>query len=238
MHAEHPLDAGQCLDIGRAAVINCDQPHDAEVISVGKLTATAMPDESAGTTMTVPICRERLAEYLGGPDADATNLIAMPLWPDDKQWASGERWLLCTVAEVGAEENPLSRIGSLQGALMSLDKFRFQTCSVSSPSREPRIRRGPCDAAHLGEAIPGVISIGPRGSAMPSTEAINKLAQQRCPAVLATYLRGQNQEVLPAWRIPNSESWARGYTNIVCYAEAVRPVRVRLRNLGNSALPS
>jgi hypothetical protein len=238
MYAEHPLSPGQCLDTSRAAVINCNQPHEAEVISIGKLTATTMPNESAATTMTVPICRERLAEYLGGPDADATNLVAMPFWPNDKQWANGERWLLCTVTEVGADENPAPRTGSLEGALQSSDKFRFQTCSVSSPSREPRIRRGPCDAAHLGEAIPGVISIGERGSTMPSTEAINKLAQQRCPGVLTSYLGGQTQDVLPAWRIPNPESWARGYTNIVCYAEAVRPVRVRLRNLGNAPLPS
>jgi hypothetical protein len=238
MYGEHPPSPGQCLDTGKSVVINCSQPHDAELISVGKLTATLMPDETTAATMTMPICRERLAEYLAGPDADATNLVAMPLWPNDQQWSKGERWLLCTVAEVGADEKPQFRTGSLEGALQSLDKFRFQTCSVSSPSRDARIRRGPCDAAHLGEALPGVISLGAPGSAMPPTEAINKLAQQRCPEVLLSYLGGQSQEVLPAWRIPNSESWARGYTNIVCYAEAVRPVRVRLRNLGSSPLPS
>jgi Septum formation len=238
MYGEHPPSAGQCLDTSRSAVIDCTQPHDAEVMSVGKLTATSMPDENNAGALTMPICRARLAEYLAGPDADATNLVAMPLWPNEQQWKDGQRWLLCTVVEVGADEKPQLRVGSLEGALQTLDQFRFQTCSVSSPSRDARIQRGPCDGPHLGEAIPGVIPLGKPGSAMPSTEAINTLAQQRCPAVLTTYLGGQTHEVLPAWRIPNSESWARGYTNIVCYAEAVRPVRVRLRNLGSSRLPS
>jgi hypothetical protein len=212
MYGTNPPSTGQCLDTTRSAVVDCNQQHDAEVMSVGKLTATSMPDENTAGTMTMPICRERLAEYLGGPDADATNLVAMPLWPNDQQWKNGERWLLCTVAEVGADEKAQMRTGSLEGALQSQDQFRFQTCSVSSPSRDARIRRGPCDAPHLGEAIPGVISLGRPGGTMPSTESINNIAQQRCPGVLARYL--------------------------VCYAEAVRPVRVRLRNLGSAKLPS
>jgi hypothetical protein len=237
MYGEHPPSPGQCLDTGRAAVIDCGQTHDAEVMSVGKVTSTSMPDEAGAATLTMPICRERLTEYLGGPDADATNLVAMPLWPNDQQWKAGQRWLLCTVAEVGPDENPVMRAGSLEGAFRSTDQFRFQTCSVSSPSRDARLRRGPCDRAHVGEALPGVIGIARPGSPMPSTESINALALQKCPGLLKSYLNGPSQEVLPAWRIPNSESWARGYTNIVCYAEAVRPVRVRLRNLGPLKLP-
>jgi hypothetical protein len=239
MYAEHPPVQGQCLDTAHAAVINCNQPHDAEVISVGKLTATSMPDEATAGTMTMPVCRDKLADYLGAPGADATNLVAMPLWPNDQEWQKGERWLLCTVAEVGWDEKPLLRSGSLEGALaQAADQSRFQTCSVSSPSRDSRLQRGPCDGPHVGEALPDVISIGKAGSAMPSSESINRLAQQRCPAALQSYLGGQTQEVLPSWRVPNSESWSRGYTNIVCYAEAIRPVQVRLRNLGNAKLPS
>jgi hypothetical protein len=223
--------------MGKATVLDCGQSHDAEVINVGKLTSTTMPDESTAATMTMPLCRQRLAEYLGGSDVDATNLVALPLWPNDQQWAKGERWLLCTVAEIGADEKPMFRTGSLEGVLRTQDKFRYQTCSVSSPSREVRIQRGPCDAPHLGEALPGVINIGKPGDPMPPTDVINTAAQQRCPVLLNEYLGGKSAEVLPAWRIPNAEAWARGYTNIVCYAEAVRPVRVRLRNLGGAGLP-
>src|SRR5690349_11362801 len=56
MYAEHPPAPGQCLDTAHATVIPCEQPHDAEVISVGKLTATAMPDEATAGTMTMPVC--------------------------------------------------------------------------------------------------------------------------------------------------------------------------------------
>jgi hypothetical protein len=108
---------------------------------------------------------------------------------------------------------------------------------VSSPAKDARIRRGPCDAPHLGEALPGVISLGKPGDPMPPTDTINRIAQQRCPVMLTEYLSASTPEVLPAWRIPNSESWARGYTNLVCYAEAVRPVKVRLRKLGQATLP-
>jgi hypothetical protein len=238
MYAEHPPAPGQCLDTAHAAVIPCAEPHDAEVISVGKLTATSMPDEATAGSMTMPVCRDKLTDYLGGPNADATNLVAMPLWPNDQQWKQGERWLLCTAAEVGMDEKPLARTGSLAGVLRTGDQYRFQTCSVSSPSRDPRLLRGPCDGPHLGEALPDVISLGSAANPMPASDTINKLAQQKCPVLLRTYLGGQTQEVLPAWRVPNSESWSRGYTNIVCYAEAVRPVRVRLRNLGQAKLPS
>ncbi|MEV4311599.1 septum formation family protein [Actinocrispum sp. NPDC049592] len=237
MYGEHPPTAGQCLDSGRSAVVGCGEPHDAEVVNVGKLTATSMPDEDDAATITMPLCREKLAGYLGGPGADATNLVAMPLWPNDQQWQAGQRWLLCTVAEVGPDERPVLRTGTLEGVLRTADQLRFQTCSVSSPSRDPKIQRGPCDQPHLGEALPQVVSIARPGAQMPSTDSINALAQQRCPAMVQSYLGGQSKEVLPAWRIPNAESWARGYTNIVCYAEAIRPVRVRLRNLGGLGLP-
>ncbi|MFC0115618.1 septum formation family protein [Kibdelosporangium aridum] len=238
MYGTDPPKPGQCLDTSNAIVVDCGEPHDAEVVSTGKLTATSMPDEATAATLTMPPCREKLAEYLGGQDMDATNLVAMPLWPNEQQWAKGERWLLCTVAEVGADEKPLHRTGSLEGALLSNDIYRFQTCSVSSPSREARVRRGPCDGPHLGEALPGVISLGKPGSPMPSTEAMNKTAAEKCPALVAKYINGDNKEISAAWRLPNAESWARGYTNLVCYVEASRPVRVRLRNLGPITLPS
>jgi predicted kinase len=237
MYAESLPKAGQCLDTGNAVVVDCGAPHDAEVINSGKLAATTMPDEATAATMTMPLCRDKLAEYLGGPDADATNLVAMPLWPNQQQWADGERWLLCTVAEVGADEKPVRRTGSLEGALNSNDNTRFQACTASSPSREAKIRRAPCDEPHLGEALPTVISLGKAGEPMPPTETINRIAQERCPGMLSQYVGADNKEVLPAWRLPNAESWARGYTNLVCYAEAVRPVRVRLRNLGPATLP-
>jgi len=238
MYAEHPPSPGQCLDTVHSTVITCAEPHDAEVISVGKLTATSMPDEATAGTMTMPVCRDKLNDYLGGPDADATNLVAMPLWPNDQEWKRGERWLLCTAAEVGMDEKPLVRTGSLAGVLRAGDQLRFQTCSVTSPSRDSQLRRGPCDAPHLGEALAGVISLGSATSPMPSSDTVNKLAQQKCPELLRTYLGGQSREVLPAWRGPNSESWSRGYTNVVCYAEAIRPVPVRLRNLGIGKLPA
>jgi Septum formation len=238
MYGENPPKPGQCLDTGNAVVVDCGDPHDAEVINAGKLTATTMPDENTAATITMPICRSKLTDYLGGPDADATNLVAMPLWPNEQQWAKGERWLLCTVAEVGSDEKPVQRTGSLEGALVKSDNLRFQTCSVSSPSRDAKIRRGPCDEPHLGEALPGVISLGRAGDPLPATDVINRIAQEQCPGVLAKYIGAATQEVLPAWRLPNAESWARGYTNLVCYAEPIRPVRVRLRNLGVASLPS
>nr|WP_052478076.1 septum formation family protein [Kibdelosporangium sp. MJ126-NF4]CEL15900.1 PROBABLE CONSERVED MEMBRANE PROTEIN [Kibdelosporangium sp. MJ126-NF4]CTQ93825.1 PROBABLE CONSERVED MEMBRANE PROTEIN [Kibdelosporangium sp. MJ126-NF4] len=236
MYGANPPKPGQCLDTANAIVVDCGELHDAEVVNTGKLTATTMPDEATAATITIPPCREKLTEYLGGPDMDATNLVAMPLWPNDQQWAKGERWLLCTVAEIGSDEKPLKRTGSLEGALQG-EVVRFQTCSVSSPSRDAKVRRGPCDGPHLGEAIPGVISLGKPGAPLPSTDTMNRTANSRCPALVKKYIGGDSKEVTTAWRLPNAESWNRGYTNLVCYAEAARPVKVRLRNLGQGSLP-
>lgn len=229
-----PPKPGQCLDTGNASVVGCAQPHDAEVVNTGKLTGTTMPSETTAATLAVPQCRESLAEYLGGPDMDATNLVAMPLWPNQDQWARGERWLLCTVVELGSDGKPLRRTGSLEGELQGNEVYRYLTCSVSPPRA---FRRGPCDGPHLGEAVPGVVNVGRVGGAMPSTDSMNRVAEARCPALVRQYLGGESEEVATTWRLPDADAWARGYTNVVCYAQAARPVRVRLRNLGQGTLP-
>jgi hypothetical protein len=232
---------GQCLDTARATIVDCVRPHDAEVISIGRLPENPpapVTDEPAITAFSLPICRAALAGYLGSPDADATNVLAWALWPSEQGWAKGERWLLCTVAEVGAGDQPKMRTGSLRGALAGDGIYQFQTCSLGSPSRDSQLNKTACDNEHLGEALPGVIGVGAATDPMPAPDTINALAQRQCGERLAAYLGAPaNPEVRPAWRIPNPQSWTSGYTNIVCYAEPIRPVTVRLRALGAAPLP-
>ena len=235
-------ETGQCLDTSRATVVNCVRPHDAEVIKVDRLPADlppTLPDEPTITGIAMPVCRAGMTGYLGSTDADATNLMAWALWPTEQGWTNGERWLLCTVAEVGSGDAPRMRTGSLRGALAGDGFYRFQTCSAGSPSKDEQLRKTPCHNEHLGEALPGVISVGGPADALPQPDTINEIAQRECGSRLVPYLGTVvNLEVRPAWRIPNSDAWARGYTNVVCYAEPVRTVTVRLRDLGASPLPT
>lgn len=235
-------EVGQCLDTARATVVNCVRPHDAEVIKVSQLPGDlpqTLPDEATITGIALPICRAEMTGYLGSPDSDATNVMAWALWPTEQGWAGGERWLLCTLAEVGSGDEPKMRTGSLRGALAGDGIYRFQTCSAGSPSKDEQLRKTPCHNEHLGEALPGVISVGGPADALPQPDTINEIAQRECGSRLSTYLGTvTNPEVRPAWRIPNADAWARGYTNVVCYAEPVRAVTVRLRDLGASPLPT
>jgi putative regulator of septum formation len=238
-------EVGQCLETVRATLVDCARPHDAEVLSVVQLPDTvpttvpsSLPDERTMTSIALPICRSAMGEYLGSQDADATNIMAWAFWPNDQGWSRGDRWLLCTLAEVGPNGQPRTRTGSLRGALTGNGVYGFQVCSLGSPSQDAEIQKTACDTPHLGEALPGVINLGRSIDPLPAADTINDIAGRECGARLTDYLGAPNPAVRPAWRIPNADSWQRGYTNIVCYAEPAQPVSVRLRGLGSAPLPS
>jgi Septum formation len=232
---------GQCFDTARATLVDCVRPHDAEVLSVRQLPGglpSTRPSDEVMNTVAMPACRAGMAEYLGSGDADATNIVAWAFWPDDAGWAKGERWLLCALAEVGTNDRPTRRTGSLRGALTGSGVYQFQICSLGSPTRDDQIQKTACDTPHLGEALPGVINVGTSADPIPEPNTLNAIGQQQCGQRLADYLGAPaNPQVRAAWRIPNPESWARGYTTIVCYAEPTQPVSVRLRGLGTAPLP-
>jgi hypothetical protein len=236
-----PTGAGGCLDSRRSAFTPCDTPHDIEITRTAQLPPglpAGYPDEPAMLRAALPPCRAALRDYLGSPDADATRLQAWAFWPDRDRWAQGDRWLLCTVTELGPDGRPVSRTGSVRGALAG-DGFRdFQLCTVGPPSREQQLRTVGCAQPHLGEALPGVLTLGAATDPLPDQRALGAAARDHCTRALAAYLGTSGRsDVFPSWRMPGAQDWAQGYTDVTCYAETARPVAGRLAGIGSGPLP-
>ncbi|GDY30859.1 septum formation family protein [Gandjariella thermophila] len=232
---------GSCLDSQRSTFAPCEAPHDIEITRAGQLPPglpTDYPDEQTMLRAALPPCRAALAGYLDSPDGDATRLQAWAFWPNRDRWARGDRWLLCAATELGPDGRPVSRTGSVRGALAGDGFDAFQLCTAGSPSREQQLRTVSCDQPHLGEALPGVLNLGAATDPMPDQRAMNTAAREHCTRALADYLGTASRgDVFPAWRMPGVQDWAQGYTDVTCYAEIARPVTARLRGIGSAPLP-
>ena len=233
---------GDCIDADHQPV-QCAQPHQGEVTLVGDLPdglPSSLPDDTTMTKEALPPCRDALGDYLGGKDADATDLQAWAFWPQADAWTQGERWLVCAATQIDSAGNPITITGSLHGVLAGVGFAKYQTCTVSSPSQSQTLQFGACDKPHLGEAMPQVQALGRPSDPMPATDVINQLARDRCSQELTSYLgTGSRSDVTYTWRAPDTrQAWAQGYTNLICYAEAARPVGARLENIGDGPLPN
>lgn len=232
---------GDCIDTNHQTV-TCAQPHQGEVTLVGGLPdglPSSMPDDTTMTREALPSCRDALGEYLGSKDADATDLQAWAFWPQADAWTQGERWLVCAATQIDSAGNPLTITGSLRGVLTH-GFAKYQTCTVSSPSQSQTLTFGACDKPHRGEALPAVQALGRSTDPMPATDVINQIARNRCSQELTRYLGTDTRtDVTYTWRAPDTrQAWAQGYTNLICYAEASRPVGGRLQDIGTGPLPS
>jgi hypothetical protein len=233
---------GDCIDADHKAV-GCTAPHEGEVTLVGDLPdglSSALPDDTTMTRAALPSCRDSLGDYLGSKDADATDLQAWAFWPQADAWTQGERWLVCAATQIDSAGNPITITGSLHESLAGKGFAKYQTCTVSSPSKSQTLTFGSCDKPHLGEAMPGVQALGRSTDPMPATDAINQTARNRCSQELASYLgTDARDDVTYTWRAPDTrQAWAQGYTNLICYAEATRSVSSRLQGIGAGPLPS
>lgn len=232
---------GQCFNSAEFVPLDCAQPHEAESIGGGQLPAdlpAEYPGEQVLRTAAVPPCRAALTSYLGGQDADATRLQVWAFWPGQRGWRDSDRWLLCSVIEVGADGQPVRRTGSVRNALADGKFNAFQRCSAGSPSKDQQLTMTGCDQPHLGEALPGVLPLGNPTDPMPSTDQMNKAAREHCDRATSDYLGASGrQDVWTTWRMPNESSWAEGFTNITCYAEATRLVTGTMRGIGTAPLP-
>lgn len=232
---------GDCMDSTKFTPMDCTLPHDIQVMTVGQLSSALpkdYPTETALTRAALPPCRDALAAYLGSKDADATRLMTWAFWPNRQGWAGGDRWLLCTVIESGPDDKPVARTGSLQGALAGDGFATFQICTAGSPSRDQRLRSVPCDQPHLGEALPDVLILGKPTGQAPTEDQMATAAQEHCSKAYGSYLgTATRTDTFAAWRMPRADGWAQGYTGVVCYAEATRPVSRPLRGIGSRPLP-
>ncbi|MCP2261930.1 Septum formation [Streptoalloteichus tenebrarius] len=230
---------GGCLRGNDYDEVPCDQPHEGEVTATDSLPGTlpATPDDATVRRAALPRCRQAAVEYLGSGDVDATRLRSWAFWPSARDWASGQRWLVCAVFEAGADDRPVGRTGSLRGALTS-GFDTYQQCTAGSPSRDDRLVTVPCDQPHLAEAVPGVLTLGAAHESPPDADQMTQSAQRHCAQAVTGYLGAARSDVLVSWRLPSAASWSEGFSVAVCYVETATAVKARLRGVGTNPLPS
>jgi hypothetical protein len=227
-----PIRPGECMSAIRFTVVECTQPHELEVYRFTPLPTNfpaGYPTPAGLLPRFEPQCRAELAGYVGSPDVDASRLREFVFWPSVAGWTAGERWVLCAVVEIDPDDRPLRRTGALRDALRD-GLGQFQSCSQGPPS-EGALRVVPCREPHQGEAVPGVLVLGAPTDPAPTTEQTNAAAEPHCRRSIDAFLgtpRGPHQ-VRYSWRYPLPESWSKGYTAVVCYAETATSATGSLR---------
>lgn len=223
-----PIRPRDCVSAARLEVVDCTRPHELEAYYAAPLPGDLPDDYPTAPTMLPrfePQCRARLPGYVGNPEVDASRLREYLYWPSSQSWNEGERWLLCVVAEMGPQDQPLRRVGTLEGALRE-GLGRFQACSKDPPSQGP-LRIVPCYELHRGEAVPGgVLVLGPPTDPPFPADRANAAADPYCRRAADTFLGGTGDRpgLRYSWRYPLPESWLNGYTTVVCYLETDVPV--------------
>ncbi|MGQ0777124.1 MAG: septum formation family protein [Pseudonocardiales bacterium] len=229
-----PTRPGDCVSATRLEVLDCAQPHELEAYHFAQLPSdfpAAYPTAATLLPRFEPQCRARLAEYVGSPDVDASRLREYVYWPSPQGWNDGQRWVLCAVGEIGPQDQPLLRTGTLRGALRD-GLGQFQACSKDPPS-VATLRVVPCSEPHRGEAVPGgVLVLGAPSEPPVTAERANAAADPFCRRAADAFLGGSGTRpgVRYSWRYPLPESWPNGYTAVICYLETDAPVRGSLRD--------
>lgn len=228
-----PIRPGTCLTSDTFTAAACTEPHELEAFAFSELPAD-FPDRYPTPTSLLPRfepqCRAQLPGYVGSPDADASRLREFVYWPSQPAWNAGQRWVLCAAVEIGPDDRPVARTGTLRDALRD-GLGRFQTCTATPPSRGT-LQVVPCTEPHRGEAVPGVLTLGaPTDPPLDATRA-NAAADPHCRARINDYLGSATgrSDVRYSWRYPLPESWPNGYTTAVCFAETDVPVTGSLRD--------
>ncbi|MBP2475630.1 hypothetical protein JOF53_004502 [Crossiella equi] len=233
---------GECFDAKVLGRVPCTRPHDAEVTWLETLPENlpkAYPDDATLLANSIPRCSEKLVEYMGSEAAPASRLRVSTIWPDKALWATGQHYVICTVVEVGPDGQPVSRTGSLKGALQK-DFWAYQLCTAGAPSTAETLVGVPCNQPHVGEALPAVKNLGKATDKMPPLEQLNATMEKHCRQQVIDYLMALEgrPDVAASWRVPTERDWAEGYTVGTCFAETSKPVWATVRGLGaTAALP-
>lgn len=234
-------EPGQCTLAGTVTPLSCTESHNVEITKTGELGAgfgPEYPDSATVLKAGMPSCYAALPGYLGSPDFAASTLDAWLGWPTREQWTKGNRWSLCGVSELGMDGKALSRTAPLKGAPAGDGFYAFQVCSSVKPAG-PELSRVSCATPHVGESVPGVLSLGEPGRPMPSPDAVNRLGQPHCKPNVDAYLGipDGRPDVFYAWRWASEVQYRNGNTYLVCFAETQTPVLRPLRGIRADPLP-
>ena len=109
------LRVGDCVNSGQdgissPTVVDCDQPHDAEIYARFALAGHGWPGSAAIGAQARRGCTARLGSYLN-PQLATTVLAESYVFPDQGAWNAGERTVICEIR---------STTGKLTGSVRGL----------------------------------------------------------------------------------------------------------------------
>lgn len=87
---------GACLDGHPRQVTDCSSPHDLEVFYAGRLPDEAWPGDKAVEDNADDRCYVEFLDYVGG-NYDDSDYDYSFFVPDSREWAAGERTVVCVI---------------------------------------------------------------------------------------------------------------------------------------------
>jgi len=105
--------AGDCTDEAeraRVRVVDCAEPHDAEVFASFVLTEPAYDRDAIGASATIG-CEEAFGAFVG-LEFEASELGLRYVAPSEATWAQGDREVLCVVFDPAG-----TTAGTLEGSV-------------------------------------------------------------------------------------------------------------------------
>ena len=114
------LEVGTCFDdpetfeqVEDVPVVDCDEPHDNEVIGNQDLTGDGYPGQEQVENRATQICYDKFSEYVGISYEQSMYDIGW-LFPTAETWAAGDREVICfaydlTLAKITGSVNGIGQ---------------------------------------------------------------------------------------------------------------------------------
>ncbi len=99
-------------------IVDCSESHQLEIYSSAQLDGDVFPGADAVAAQADDACYTEFEAFAGAPFEQATFFNYKALFPTEQSWASGDREVLCAIAQVDGE-TILHVTGSLKGAAAS-----------------------------------------------------------------------------------------------------------------------
>lgn len=212
--------AGQCFDFtGRTRSINtdiveCDLPHDGEMVLVFSLPAGPWPGDAEVSRLGTAGCQERIRErFRTRTPVEGGSVFA--LYPRRFSWRIGNREVNCAITADGGTKfgRPLA---VLAAGVRAWEDVKPGDCFVQAVKRSSTVRLAACDAPHTGQVTHTFTVPGAR---WPGTRAIDAKASAGCTARWdGLFAKNPPPVRIERWYLtPSKESWALGERACVCY---------------------
>ncbi len=116
------LKAGDCMDdygdeeeVETVPIVECSKPHDFEIYASQKIDGDDFPGDDAVTAEAETACLDAFEGFVGVTFEESIYYYSY-LSPSEESWASGDREILCTIAEYNEETEEIIKVtGSLEG---------------------------------------------------------------------------------------------------------------------------